>query len=217
LTHFLTDQISRHGYAAVFFLMLLESACVPIPSEVIMLFGGALAAGLFAVGDPSVSLVGVALAGAVGNLVGSLIAYGIGRGGGRPLLERYGSYVLIRTEHLERADRFFARRGDVAVLVGRLLPVVRTFISFPAGVAEMPVLRFSVFTFIGCLPWTFALAAAGYGLKSHWKSLSSVFTAVSALVAVTLVGGIIWWVIRRRRGVGEAAEPVRPDPGSPLG
>jgi len=105
----------------------------------------------------------------------------------------------------------------VAVLVGRLLPVVRTFISFPAGVAEMPVLRFSVFTFIGCLPWTFALAAAGYGLKSHWKSLSSVFTAVSALVAVTLVGGIIWWVIRRRRGVGEAAEPVRPDPGSPLG
>ena len=201
MNHFLTDTIAHHGYAAVFVLMVLESACIPIPSEVIMLFGGALAGGLLAATHPQVSLVGVAVAGALGNLVGALIAYGVGRGGGRPLLERYGRYILIREEHLDRAEAFFARRGDIAVLVGRVLPVIRTFISFPAGVAEMPVGRFSVFTLIGSLPWTFALAAAGYALAANWDSVASGFTVVSAVIAVIAVAAIVWWFVRRRNRV----------------
>lgn len=135
MNHFLTTNVADHGYVAVFVLMVLESACIPIPSEVIMLFGGALAGGLLAAGHAHVGLAGVGLAGAVGNLVGSLVAYWVGRAGGRPLLERYGRYLLIRPEHLDQAEEFFARRGDVAVLVGRVLPVIRTFISLPAGVA----------------------------------------------------------------------------------
>ena len=200
LTHFLTTSVSDHGYLAVLVLMVLESACIPIPSEVVMLFGGALAGGLLAAGHPHVSLVGVALAGAAGNLVGSLLAYAVGRAGGRPLLERYGRYVLIRPEHLDRSERFFARRGDLAVLVGRVLPVIRTFISLPAGVAEMPVWRFSVFTLIGSLPWTFALAGAGYALAANWNSVASAFSVASVVVAVMAVAVIVWWFVRNRRG-----------------
>ena len=204
LTHFLTTSVSDHGYLAVFVLMILESACIPIPSEVIMLFGGALAGGLLAAGHPQVSLVGVGLAGAAGNLVGSLLAYGVGRAGGRPLLERYGRYVLIRPEHVDRAERFFSRRGDLAVLVGRVLPVIRTFISLPAGVAEMPVGRFSAFTLIGSLPWTFALAGAGYALAANWSSVASGFSLASVVIAVAAVAVIAWWIVRNRR------DPDRP-------
>ena len=199
MTHFLTTQIASHGYVAVFVLMLLESACIPVPSEVIMLFGGALAGGLLASGHAHVGLVGIGVAGAIGNLAGALIAYAVGRAGGRPLLERYGRYLLIRPEHLDRTEAFFARRGDVAVLVGRMLPVVRTFISLPAGVAEMPVGRFSLFTFIGSLPWTFALAAVGYAVAANWNHVASAFTYLSIAVAVVVVGAIAWWIARRIR------------------
>lgn len=209
MTHFLTNAISNHGYVAVFVLMVLESACIPVPSEVIMLFGGALAGGLLAASHPHVSLVGVAVAGAVGNLVGAMIAYLVGRAGGRPLLEHYGRYILIRTEHLDRAESFFARRGDIAVLVGRVLPVIRTFISLPAGVAEMPVGRFAVFTLIGSLPWTFALAAAGYALAANWASIASAFTVVSVVIAVIVVATIAWWFLRRRNNRDPAPERHR--------
>lgn len=185
---------------AVFVLMLLESACIPIPSEVIMLFGGALAGGLLASGGHAhVGLVGIALAGAVGNLAGALVAYAIGRAGGRPLLERYGRYLLIRREHLDRTEAFFARRGDLAVLVGRVLPVVRTFISLPAGVAEMPLVRFSLYTLIGSLPWTFALAAIGYAVAANWDSVASGFTYASIAIAAVAVGAIAWWLVHRLR------------------
>lgn len=199
MTHFITTQITHHGYVAVFVLMVLESACIPIPSEVIMPFGGALAGGLLANGHPHVGLVGIAAAGALGNLVGSLVAYAVGRAGGRPVVLRYGRFLFIRSEHLDRAESFFARRGDLAVLVGRVLPVVRTFISLPAGVAQMPVLRFAVFTLIGSLPWTFALAGAGDVLAVHWQRLAFVITDVSIAIgglAVVVVGR---WLLRRRR------------------
>ena len=199
MTHFLTTQISHHGYVAVFVLMVLESACVPIPSEVIMLFGGALAGGLLASGHAHVGLLGIGVAGALGNLVGALIAYGVGRAGGRPLPERYGRYLLVRPEHLDRTEAFFARRGDLAVLVGRVLPVVRTFVSLPAGVAEMPVGRFSLYTLIGSLPWTFALAAVGYAVAANWNSVASAFTYVSVAIAVIAVVIIAWWITRRIR------------------
>ncbi|MCU4183131.1 DedA family protein [Acidiferrimicrobium sp. IK] len=199
MTHFLTTQISHHGYTAVFLLMVLESACIPIPSEVIMLFGGALAGGLLAAGHPHVSLLGIGISGAVGNLAGSLIAYAVGRAGGRPLVERYGHYVLLRKDHIDKAEAFFARRGDVAVLVGRVLPVVRTFISLPAGVAEMPLGRFTLYTLIGCLPWTFALAGAGDALASNWDSVTSYFTVASVVIAVVVVAVIVRWLLKLRR------------------
>lgn len=197
LTHFLTTQITHHGYVAIFALMLLESACIPIPSEVIMLFGGALAGGLLATTHDHVGLVGIGLAGALGNLAGALVAYAVGRAGGRPLLERYGRYLLIRRDHLDRTEAFFARRGDMAVLIGRILPVVRTFVSFPAGIAEMPVGRFAVYTLVGSLPWTFALAAVGYAVAANWSTVASGFTYASIGVAVIGLGIIGWWLVRR--------------------
>ena len=200
MTHYLTAEISQHGYLAVFVLMLLESACIPIPSEVVMLFGGALAGGLLATGGHAqVNLVGIALAGALGNLAGALVAYAVGRAGGRPLLERYGRFVLIRSEHLDRSEAFFARRGDLAVLVGRVLPVVRTFISLPAGVAEMPVGRFSVFTLIGSLPWTFALTGVGYAVAANWDSVATAFSYVSVVIGVVAAAVIAHWLIGRIR------------------
>lgn len=203
MTHSLTTLIAHHGYLAVFVLMVLESACIPVPSEVVMPFGGALAAGLLAGGDAHVGLAGIGLAGALGNVVGALIAYGVGRSGGRALLERYGRYVLIRHEQLARADAFFARRGAAAVFVGRLLPVVRTFISLPAGVAEMRIAPFALLTLLGSLPWTYALAAAGYALVGSWDRLASAITVVSVVVAVLAVALVVRWVIRRRRAERE--------------
>ncbi len=211
MEHLVVSEVGRHGYLAVFVLMVLESACIPIPSEAVMLFGGALAGGLTVAGvHLHLDVVAVALAGAAGNLLGSWIAYAVGRIGGRPLVERFGRYVLLRPHDLDRAERFFARRGSVAVLVARVLPVVRTFISLPAGVAEMPVARFSILTLVGSLPWTFALALAGDALASNWSSVSNAFTPVSIVAGVLIVAWIAWWVVRRLRSrtLPEAPERV---------
>ena len=151
--------IATYGYASVFLLMLAESACIPIPSELIMTFGGAIAAG--AVPGTSLSLVGVILAGLAGNVAGSYIAWGVGRYGGQPALRRWGHRLWIRDHDLDRAIRWFDRYGPRAVLIGRVLPVIRTFISLPAGIAGMAPLRFGIYTLIGCIPWTVALAVAG--------------------------------------------------------
>lgn len=212
MDHFISTQVAHHGYLAIFVLMVLESACIPIPSEAIMLFGGALAGGLLvASGHPHVSLVGVALAGAFGNLVGAAIAYAVGRLGGRPLVERWGRYVLLRRRDLDRADAFFRRRGGLAVLVGRMLPVIRTFISLPAGAADMPVVRFSLYTLIGSLPWTFGLAAAGQALVANWNTVSADFTPASIVIAILAVAAIAWWLVRAYRHRGDPdGEPARP-------
>src|SRR5438093_1303604 len=184
--------------------MVLESACIPIPSEVTMLFGGALAnatfvASAFVGGGEHLNFALVGLVGTLGNLVGSWIAYGIGRVGGRPLILRWGKVVFLREHELDRAEAWFAAHGDAAVFVSRLLPVVRTFISLPAGVAEMPFGKFSLYTVAGCLPWTFALAGVGYEVGSSWKTVERFFRPISIVFAVVLVALIVWWIVKRAR------------------
>jgi membrane protein DedA with SNARE-associated domain len=218
VTELITKTILDYGYLAVFVLMVLESACIPIPSEVTMLFGGALANATFVASvaggeQHHLNFVLVGLAGAVGNLVGSWIAWGVGYAGGRPLIERWGRYVFLRPHELDRAERWFERHGPAAVFVSRLLPVVRTFISLPAGIAEMPLLRFSVYTFIGCLPWTFALAAVGYALGSQWTKVEHVLKPVSyAIAAVVVVWAVVWFLRRaaeaRRTGARADRDPT---------
>ncbi|MGH9566654.1 MAG: DedA family protein, partial [Candidatus Angelobacter sp.] len=156
--------ISSGGYFGVVLLMAIESACIPLPSEIIMPFSGYL------VYKGQLGLFLVATAGAIGCNLGSLIAYEIGHYGGRPLVERYGSYILINRRDLELADRFFLRFGSAAVFMARLLPVVRTFIALPAGVARMPRLRFHIYTFAGSWPWCFVLAWIGMKLGEHWAT-----------------------------------------------
>lgn len=199
LTGFITEEVARYGYLAVFVLMVLESACIPVPSEVTMLFGGALASAAFVGGGRELDLVAVALVGAVANLVGSWLAYWAGYAGGRPLIDRWGRYVLLRPHEIDRAHVWFERHGEAAVFFSRLLPVVRTFISLPAGVARMPFARFSAYTLLGCLPWTFALAWAGYLLGESWERAESFLRPFSFVIAVVLAGGIAWWVWRRVR------------------
>lgn len=199
MEHFIVLEVSSHGYLAIFILMTLESACIPIPSEAIMLFGGALAAGVTVAGTTShLSVAMVAVLGALGNLLGSAIAYWVGRTGGRTALEKWGKYVLIKRRDLDKAETFFARRGEWAVLIARLLPVARTFISFPAGIAEMPIFKFGLFTLIGSLPWTFALAYTGKALATNWQNVSKASTPISIIFGLILIVLIIWWYMKRR-------------------
>jgi membrane protein DedA with SNARE-associated domain len=200
-TDFVTNEIARYGYLAIFLLMVAESACIPIPSEVTMLFGGALASAGFVSGGRELDLVAVALAGVVGNLVGSWIAYGAGAAGGRPLADRFGRYLLIRPHELDRAHAWFETRGELAVFLSRLLPVIRTFISLPAGVARMNPVRFTIYTVLGCLPWTFALAGLGYALGGNWRDAEEVIRPVAWVIAAGLAGLGLWWVRRRWRRV----------------
>jgi membrane protein DedA with SNARE-associated domain len=197
----ITDTILQYGLLAVFVLMTLESACIPIPSEITMLFGGALANASFVASlgaeGRQLNFVAVGLAGTLGNLVGSWIAWGVGWRGGRPLIERWGRYVFLRKHELDRAEVWFQRHGEAAVFVSRLLPVIRTFISLPAGIAEMRFLRFSVYTFLGCLPWTFALAALGYVLGSQWHVVDRYLRPISIVIAVLVVVAAGWWLYRR--------------------
>ncbi|HEY2004137.1 MAG TPA: DedA family protein [Candidatus Saccharimonadia bacterium] len=206
MEHLVISEISKHGYLAIFVLMALESACIPVPSEAIMGFGGALTAGIAIAGVTAhLNLVDVALVGAFGNLVGSWIAYAVGRTGGRAIVERWGKYVLIRHHDLDKAEAFFVKHGDAAVFIGRILPVVRTFISFPAGVAEMPILKFSLFTLLGSLPWTFGLAYAGRSLAANWQSVSSAATPISIIFGLVIAALIVKWYIGRRRQLQHVA------------
>jgi membrane protein DedA with SNARE-associated domain len=217
--------IATYGYAAVFLLMVAESACIPIPSELIMTFGGALAAG--AVPGTRLNLIGVIIAGVAGNVVGSYIAWAVGRYGGQPALRRWGRRLRIREHDLDRATRWFDRYGNRAVLIGRVLPVVRTFISLPAGIAGMDPVRFGIYTTIGCIPWTAALAYAGYAVGANWQSIVNGFHGptyiIAALVVIALVIAV-WRYVRRRdsdSGGPPADTPRRhaadksPDAGAP--
>jgi membrane protein DedA with SNARE-associated domain len=180
---FIISVISAGGYAGILLLMGIESACIPLPSEVIMPFSGYLVSlGRF-------SLAGVALAGALGCNAGSAVAYYVGAWGGRPLVERYGRYVLISHRDLDIADRFFARYGEGAVFLARLLPVVRTFIALPAGISRMNVARFHIYTFLGSLPWCWALAYAGLKLGPRWVVLREYFHRFDT--AIVVVGGVL--------------------------
>lgn len=193
--------IANYGYAAILLLMVAESACIPLPSEITMLFGGALAAG--AVSGSHLDLGLVILIGTLGNVVGSYLAWWVGRAGGPAALHRWGRYLRLRSHDLDRAHHWFERYGGPSVLVGRLLPVVRTFISLPAGIAGMPPLRFGIYTLVGCLPWTAALAGVGYAIGGRWRSVANGFhgpTYVLAAIVVIAVGAgaVVLW---RRRSV----------------
>jgi membrane protein DedA with SNARE-associated domain len=198
--------ITSYGYLAVFLLMLAESACIPIPSELIMPLGGAMAAGAVAGTHPS--LTGIILAGVAGNVAGSYVAWGIGRYGGHAAARRRGGRARLREHDIDRATAWFDRYGPTAVLLGRMVPVVRTFISLPAGFAGMPALRFGVFTTIGCVPWITGLALAGYALGSNWQSVTNGFHGptyvVAAIIAVVLVVAVALR-FRRRHRTGAAA------------
>lgn len=183
--------ISGSGYLGVALLMAIESACIPLPSEIIMPFSGYL------VSTGRFSLAGVAVAGALGCNLGSIVAYFIGAVGGRPLAERYGHYVLVTRHDLELADRWFARYGDWAVFFSRLLPVIRTFIALPAGISRMNFLRFNIYTFLGSLPWCWLLAYAGMKLGQRWDILEPYFHRFDTIFVIVVVVGVVWFVHNR--------------------
>lgn len=191
----LTEALAATGYTGIVLAMALESACIPLPSEVIMPFAGFLAAqGRF-------SLWGAALAGAAGCALGSAGAYWVGARGGRAALFRYGRWVLITPAEVERADRFFARYGAAATFLARLLPVIRTFISLPAGVARMPFWPFLFYAFAGSLPWSYALAWAGFVLGEHWEQVAGFLRPFEGVILVALVAGTAWFVWHRLRAL----------------
>jgi membrane protein DedA with SNARE-associated domain len=203
LSAFIIATIASLGYAGVLLMMATESACIPLPSEVIMPFSGYLVS----VGRFNLQMV--AIAGAFGCLLGSYLAYYIGASGGRWFLERYGKWVLIAPHELETADRFFARWGSAAVFISRLLPVVRTFIAFPAGVARMSLLPFTIYTLLGSYLWCLVLAFAGMKLGQNWKELAPYFHRFDGLIAVLLVAGAAAVLYNRIKGVMSAPKVAR--------
>jgi membrane protein DedA with SNARE-associated domain len=203
-----TSVVGSMGLGGIFLLMLLESACVPIPSEVTMLFAG------FNVATHHYTLLEITVVGVLGNLVGSWIAYAVGYYGRLELLERHGRALHISPRQLHRADRWFQRYGAITVLVARVLPLVRTFISLPAGAARMPFWRFSAFTAVGCIPWVFALGWIGELTRNNWHNVKDALSYVDYTIVLAVVIGIIYLVIRRRRdragGEPEAAVDAGP-------
>ena len=196
LSRFIVSMISTFGYTGIFVTMAIESACIPLPSEIIMPFAGYLvASGQF-------TMLGVTLAGAIGNVVGSVAAYYAGVWGGRPFVERYGPYMLVSRTDIVTADRWFAKYGEAAVFFGRMLPVVRTFISLPAGIAGMNIYRFILFTFLGALPWCYLLAYIGVKMGEEWEHLRDYFHQFDVVIGLSLalaLGYFLWshWPKRR--------------------
>lgn len=193
LSGFIIATISTLGYAGIVLLMAIESACIPLPSEIIMPFSGYL------VSKGEMNLWGVGVAGAVGCVVGSWVAYYAGMYGGRPFIERYGRYILLSRHDLDLADRWFAKYGELIVFTARLLPAIRTFIAFPAGVARMNMWRFTIYTFAGSLPWCLGLAYVGQKLGEQWDkndTLKTWFHRFDFLIGIAGLLFIAWWVWR---------------------
>ena len=193
---FIVATISSTGYLGIVALMAIESACIPLPSEIIMPFSGYL------VSTGRFDLLLTATAGAIGCNIGSTIAYFAGKWGGRRFVERWGRYLLISRDDLAAADRFFVRFGGAAVLVGRVLPVIRTFIAFPAGLVGMPQLKFQVYTFVGSWPWCFALAYVGDRLGRQWETdprLRALLHQLDLVIVALIVLAVVWYVWRHRR------------------
>jgi membrane protein DedA with SNARE-associated domain len=194
LAGWIVALISAAGYAGVAGLMAIESACIPLPSEIIMPFAGYL------VSTGRFNLVAVATAGAIGCNLGSAVAYWIAASGGRAAVTRWGRYVLLSPHELDSVERFFTRYGSITVFLGRLLPVVRTFIAFPAGLARMPQMKFHLYTFLGSWPWCFALAYIGRELGARWDNdprLKAIFHQFDAVILAVIVLGIAWFVWHR--------------------
>ena len=194
LSAFIISVISGGGYAGIVLLMAIESACIPLPSEVIMPFSG------FLVWQGRFNLFWVATAGAVGCNVGSAVAYAVGYYGGPPLVRRFGHYLWLTEQELELSHNFFDRFGSVVVFVARLLPIVRTFIALPAGVARMPQVRFHVYTFLGSWPWCLGLAYLGMKAGQHWDYLRAYFHKFDAVIAAIIVLGFVLFIYIRWKG-----------------
>ena len=193
LSSFIVATILTLGYSGVVLLMAIESACIPLPSEIIMPFSGYL------VSTGQMNLWGVAVAGAVGCVLGSLVAYWVGMYGGRPLIEKYGRYILLSRHDLDLADRWFAKYGEIIVFVSRLLPAIRTFIAFPAGVARMNLTKFVIYTFAGSLPWCLGLAYVGQKLGEQWNkddTLKTWFHRFDFVIGILGVLAVSWWIWR---------------------
>jgi len=191
LTGIIVDTISATGYVGIALLMAIESACIPLPSEIIMPFAGYL------VSQGEMNLFLVATAGAIGCNIGSAVAYFVGMYGGRAFVERWGRYVLVGTHELDIAERFFRRWGSVTVFIGRLLPVIRTFIAFPAGMARMPLFKFHLYTFVGSWLWCYALAYIGKVLGDRWHSdprMRELLHQFDAVIVAVLLLGVAWYV-----------------------
>jgi len=208
----ITNTVADYGYLAIFLLVALGSACIPIPSEIVLLFGGALASETFAtefLTDPSkqVNLVAVVIVALAGGMVGSWLGFWMGYAGGRPLIDRWGRYLLFRPHEVDRAHEWFERHGEALVFFGRLVPLLRAFVSLPAGIAKMDLRKFSLFTFLGILPWTVGFTVAGYYLGEQWLLVEQWFRPLAVLAGVILVAGVVWWITKRlrQRNAGEPA------------
>lgn len=221
---FLQSLYAAVGYIGVMLAMAIESAMVPLPSELILPLGGFMVSSAAQIepltGQPWSFWIVVIVA-TLGNTLGSLVAYAIGAYGGRPFLERYGRYLLIRDHEIEAADRFFERYGAATVFFGRLLPIVRTFISFPAGVTRMPIGKFIAYSTAGALPWSIALVWAGVLLGDNWveiRELLKPFDLAIAVGVIVLFAALLWWRLgmpgRPKRNPAPVAEPADSEPGA---
>ena len=202
----LVGAITAGGYPAVILLMAIQSACIPIPSEVIMPLAG------WALAHSQMDLIILATLASLASNLGSIPAYWVGARGGRPMVERYGSYLLLSRHDLDRVDHFFDRFGSIAVLIGRMLPIIRTFIAFPAGVAKMNQWKFHIYTFIGSWPWCYALAYVGMKLGAQWNTnprFKEIFHRFHLAVEVVLLAGIIWFLISHWKNRIRTSEPVQ--------
>jgi membrane protein DedA with SNARE-associated domain len=193
LIDLMKDWVVDYGYVAIFLLMLAESACIPFPSEVTMLVGGWYSA------DGTLDFFWVGAAGVAGNLVGSWLAYALGRKTGRALLDRYGKYVLIRSHDIDKAEIWWEKYGEAATFFSRLLPVIRTFISLPAGIARMPFGKFTLYTFLGVIPWTYALTYVGVVVEDNWQRVVDYFDVPTLVIGTLLVAIAGVWYVRRRK------------------
>jgi len=191
ISSFIIGIISDFGYFGITLLMALESACIPIPSEVIMPFSGYL------VFTDRFAFWLVVFAGTIGNLLGSIIAYSVGLKGGRPLIEKYGKYILINQYELEWAENWFKKYGNISVFFSRMLPIVRTFISFPAGIAKMPFWKFCLYTFLGSLPWSIFLTYIGVIAGENWKNIEVYFRKFDWLIVILVISLFSWWLINK--------------------
>jgi membrane protein DedA with SNARE-associated domain len=190
ITNFITSTINTLGYTGVALLMAIESAAIPLPSEVIMPFAG------FLVSHGRFTLLGLALAGAIGSVIGSWVTYALGYYGGRPLIVKYGRWVLISEHDLELTEKFFQRFGKFSTFIGRVLPVARTFISIPAGIGRVPILSFTFYTFIGSFIWSYFLAWLGVLLGENWQILEAYFRKFDLLIVGLIILFVIYWVRR---------------------
>ena len=199
IVQFAVDTVDAMGLPGVFILMVLESACIPVPSEATMLFAG------FNVSNGEYSLAAATAVGSLGNLVGSWIAYWVGRAGRVDVLEKHGAKLHIKPSHLQWADRWFERYGSATVFFTRMLPIIRTFISLPAGVARMPFWRFTLFTTLGCIPWIFMLTFVGKQVGQNWEQWKDSLHYVDYAVVVMIVLGVAYLIVRRRRSAAQTA------------